>query len=82
MSLEADSNIFLTTFHLESHLPCQRCGLAPRSVLQLVALLLLPPDQMDRLLHPSLRRLRACLSGHKLLSVPELERAQGGEGPG
>lgn len=50
MTVEADSNIFLTAFHSESHLPCQRwpgwalCFAACSSAL-------LPPDLMDRLLH-------------------------------
>lgn len=57
MTLEADSNILLTTFHLEGPLPAS--GLAPGPVLQLVAQLRFPPGRMDCLLHPSLRQLRA-----------------------
>lgn len=38
MTVEADSNIFLTAFHSESHLPASG-GWAGRSDLQLVALL-------------------------------------------
>lgn len=63
MTLEADSNMFLTAFRLESTLPCQRWP-GSHVVLQLVALLLLP-QRMDLLLHPSLRQLRASLSGHE-----------------